>query len=341
MWRAKQSSPARPPVSSRPALVSIAPAKQSVHGATIEEPMESHDLVEDTRCLAGTAPPSSKPRHVHRWKDDQGVVHFSDRAPTTKGQSEIVALMDVPAIEVDVETRDADLPPHAKSAAIADAVAIGKILRSVLGVKVEDGLHLKVIFAGSDAAFRRAAPGVSTNSGAYISAQRRIVVRTRQRPSDTLAVMKHEITHALLHEWVGRPPKALNEGLAEYFERLQVQGMGGVVNPVHYQRQMRRNAPTAQIELAMRRLLSATSTEFQGDDRDTYYTHALALASTLMASPQGRHALSRLLHEQRQQTCDPIDLSARLNALWPGGLSGLARHWASHQQTQALAVHAY
>ncbi len=75
-----------------------------------------------------------------------------------------------------------------------------------------------------------------------------------------------------------------------------------------------------------KRLLAAASTQLQGDDRDAYYARALALVSTLTAGPQGRKALSVLLNAQRQQTCVPVDLSKRLDALWPGSLAGLANH---------------
>jgi hypothetical protein len=274
--------------------------------------------------------------------DQKGVVHFSDQAPDDRATpSELVTLADTQPVEVRIETRSAEMPPHATSAAIADAVAIGKILRNALGVRVSGGLKLRVVFVGTDAAFRQATPGSTSTSGAYLPGTRTIVVRTRRSPDETLAVLRHEITHALIHEWVGHPPKALNEGMAEYFERFDAQGMGGVVDPNRYARQMASAAPKQSALSALKALLAADHDRFHGDGEQSNYTRSMALISTLMASPQGRRSLSIALAEQRKQTCIPIDFAAVLNRTWPSGLSSLAAHWQQHQRTRRHEVHAY
>lgn len=301
-----------------------------------------HDVLDDTRCLAQTEPRAQPPQRIHKWVDQKGIVHFSDQAPEDIATpSELVTLTDTQPVEVRIETRSAEMPPHATSAAIADAVAIGKILRNVLGVHVDGGLTLRIVFVGTDAAFRQAAPGSTSTSGAYLPGSRTIVVRTRRLPDETLTVLRHEITHALIHEWVGRPPKALNEGMAEYFEHFDAQGMGGVVDPNRYARRMTNAAPKQSALPALRALLAADRNRFHGDGEQSNYTGSLALISTLMASPQGRRSLSIALAEQRKQTCVPIDVAAVLQRTWPSGLPSLAKHWQQHQRMRRHAVHAY
>jgi hypothetical protein len=301
-----------------------------------------HDVLDDTRCLAQTAPRTQPPQRIHKWVDQNGVVHFSDQAPDDRAMSsKLVTLTDTQPIEVRIETRSAEMPPHATSAAIADAVAIGKILRNALAVRVDGGLRLRVVFVGTDAAFRQAAPGSTSTSGAYLPGMRTIVVRTRRSPDETLAVLRHEITHALIHEWVGRTPKALNEGMAEYFEHFDAQGMGGIVDPNRYARRMANAAPKQPALHALRTLLAADHSRFHGDGEQSNYTRSMALISTLMASPQGRRSLSIALAEQRKQTCTPIDLAAVLHRTWPSGLSSLATHWQQHQRMRGHEVHAY
>lgn len=42
-------------------------------------------------------------------------------------------------------------------------------------------------------------------------------------PAVTMAVIRHKITHLALGNWLGDTPLWLNEGLAEFIERLQFQ----------------------------------------------------------------------------------------------------------------------
>jgi hypothetical protein len=337
-WAQHKTIPAT--VSSTPGRVQQANQKTDRIGSPMVD--GEHDVLDDTRCLARTATQVQPPQQIHKWVDQRGVVHFSDQAPEDRAMpSELVTLTDSQPVDVHIETRSAEMPPHATSAAIADAVAIGKILRNALGVRVDGGLKLRVVFVGTDAAFRQAAPGSTSTSGAYLPGTRTIVVRTRPLPNETLAVLRHEITHALIHEWVGRPPKALNEGMAEYFEQFVAQGMGGVVDPNRYARQMANAAPNQSALSALKALLAADRGRFHGDGEQANYTRSMALISTLMASPQGRRSLSIALAEQRKQTCVPIDFAAVLNRAWPSGLSSLAAHWQQHQQMRGHAVQAY
>jgi len=330
-----------------PVAVEIAPSPTPSPSRVSDPPISSefkgeHDIADDTRCLADTSTQVQSPQRIHKWVDAQGVVHFSDQAPNDEAlPSELVTLADTQPVEVSVDSQAAALPPHATSSAITDAVAIGKVLRNILGVRVDGGLKLRIVFVGTDAAFRKAAPGSTSTSGAYLPKTRTIVVRTRHSSDETLAVLRHEVTHALIHEWIGRPPKALNEGMAEYFEHFNPQGMGGVVDPNRYARRMRAAAPKGSALSSLRSLLGADQEQFHGHGELLNYTRSMALISTLMASPQGRRALSLALAEQRKQTCLPIDFAALLNKAWPAGLPSLAAHWQQHQKQNVHAVHAY
>lgn len=330
------------PISVNSAPPRVQPANQATDRTGPPMVVGEHDVLDDTRCLAQTAPQVQPPQQIHKWVDQNGVVHFSDQAPDDHATpSELVTLTDTQPVDVRIETRSAEMPPHATSAAIADAVAIGKILRNALGIRVDGGLKLRVVFVGTDAAFRQAAPGSTSTSGAYLPGTRTIVVRTRPLPNETLAVLRHEITHALIHEWIGRPPKALNEGMAEYFEQFVAQGMGGVVDPNRYARQMANAAPRRSALPALKALLAGHRDQFHGDGEQANYTRSMALISTLMASPQGRRTLSIALAEQRKQTCTPIDLARTLSRSWPSGLASLAAHWQQHMRNRTHAVHAY
>ncbi len=330
-----------------PAKVHIGRGQVQSPGIPTSVPSERavHDEVADDneRCLANTESKVRAPASIQKWVDRNGVVHFSDTAPDPADgmRSQTIALQDVATVRVDIEARSAEIPAFAREVALGSAVAIAKIFKDVLGVDTGNGLSLRVVFAGTDAAFRQSAPGSSSSSGAYFPDRRTIVVRVRQRVEETLAVLRHEITHALVHEWIGRPPKALNEGLAEYFEHLQVQGMGASVDPMRYAKQLVRAAPKHSADAALRTLLTSDRSQFHGANEDANYTQSLGLLSMLMADASGRAVLTEALREQRRQPCRPIDLVRVFDRTWPNGTRSVAAAWLQHQRAKVHTVHAY
>lgn len=316
-----------------------------VRGVTAQPSARApHYRFDQAACLARTGRQVAPAQTVHRWVDAAGVVHYSDQPPESADSRDHSQRLadDAPPVTVTIEPVDARLPPHATSRAITDAVAIGKVFKDVFELDTGGGLALRVSLAGSDAAFRRVAPrDTPSDSGVYSPKDRRIVVRTQDMPERTLEVLRHEITHALVHEWVGDLPTALNEGLADYFEHFEARGMGGQVNPKNYLWQMKQAMTRGPAEPALAKLLSLPYQNFHAYDRSENYARSLALISTLMSDPQGRKALGWVLQRQRGRPCLPIDAEALVRAKAPTGFADLARRWRAHQGGQATTVHSY
>lgn len=304
---------------------------------------DAHEVIDAGRCRAQTGGAVETPQPIHRWVDARGVVHFSDRAPA-EGEARVERLNTSRAaapVRISIEARDAVMPPGAMTSAGADAVAIGGVLRDVLGVPTGRGMSLRIVLAGSDAAFRAEAPEARSDFGVYLGDRRMIVLRTHENHETTLDVLRHEIAHALLHEWVGALPTALEEGLADYFEAFRIGESGGSVDPARYAAQLGSDPPPDDGGKTLQRLLALSSAEFHDSDRARHYTWSLGLASTLMATPDRRHALSALLRAQRLQPCATVDAAWMLNRSWPGGLNALEATWRGTHDAGAAVAHAY
>src|SRR5690606_23367086 len=138
----------------------------------------------------------------------------------------------------------------------------------------------------------------------------------------------HEIVHALLHEWVGRLPAVLNEGMAEYLEHVQPAGFGARIDVDRFATRLQRYPPAAPPLDSLLRLLEHEGQSFYMGDQAERYTQSLGLVSTLMSDVGGRAALSQVLLAQRQQSCEPVDSAVELELRYPGGLAALAQAWA-------------
>ncbi len=313
------------------------PAKKTESRVGIEIPAITstllHAVIDSQACLAGTASAAQPAKKaIHRWIDDKGVIHFSDLAPTGPAQGyKKIDVQGLPAIVVHARGYDVNLPDDLVQNAISAAQAIERILRGTLGVEGDPGLVLDVEFiAAADAWVKRAGnPAMANSAGTYSPLSRTIHIRLQDDELSNFLILRHEITHALIHERVGRLPTAINEGIAGYFEHLTVSGMGAQITIAESSRSLdaARIAGNGQAELVD--LLAHEGADFYAEGQQQRYLRAYALIAMLMDNGPGRAALTAVLASQRGQPCQPVKAEAILDSRYPGGLAALARDWVA------------
>jgi hypothetical protein len=111
-------------------------------------------------------------------------------------------------------------------------------------------------------------------------------------------VLRHEITHALVHESIGNLPTPLNEGLAGYFARYRTAGTGGEVvvgaGPAALQRAAASSDPgEALVDLLAREGAAFYAADTAVSSRDSRYLRAYALVALLMGDAQGARGTRR------------------------------------------------
>ena len=333
--------------------VTVVPTMQSASASDAPAPAAPIDVTaliahlqgEGGRCLAGTAAAAKGSRiAVHRWVDAKGITHFSDTPPGGEVSGHrVIEVEGVPPIVVRARGHDVNLPVGLQQRAIADALAIERALRDELGVEGESGLVLDVVFVQSPQAYARfvPAPALATSAGAYSGRDRTIHVRWQADEEVAFLVLRHEITHALVHERIGRLPIALNEGLAGFFERLGVSGLGAQVAPAAGSRGW---PPLRISEDGIDELVDLLAREhdtFLAEGREQRYLQAFGLVATLMERREGRLALGAVLAAQRADSCQPVDAGRLLDGHYPGGLIALAGDWSRWLRDPPSTVHAF
>lgn len=300
-------------------------------------------------CLANTAAAGPRARAMHRWVDAAGITHYSDQPPPPSVRDHrVIDVRDSAPIEVRATGYDSNLPDELQRRAVADALGVQRVLRDSLGVPPPSGIVLRVVFVSDAAAYGRLIgnPALAGSAGAYSTAQRTIFVRRQAQDEADFAVLRHEITHALAHESIGSLPTPINEGLAEYFGRYRVAGLGGQVDVGAGGAAIAAAAPGGDGAEALVDLLARDGDDFYasgaGDSaREARYLRAYALVAVLMRDAAGRKALSGLLARQREDACRPVEAERILDMGYPGGLSALARDWAGFMRAPPTDVRAY
>jgi hypothetical protein len=297
-------------------------------------------------CLAGTARAARADKvAVHRWVDDAGIVHFSDQLPE-QGRLQGYRRIEVdgmPPVVVHASGYDVNLPDQLAQRAIADTLAIARVLRDSLGVEGDPGLVLTIEFLGSAQSYARRIgnPAMAASDGTYASADRTIRIRLQNDIEANFRILRHEIAHALIHERIGQLPTTLNEGLAGYFERFQVSGLGAQVSVEGSMAALKAAEVSGNGEDELVDLLARDGTMFYGAGREQRYVRAYALVAVLMGTPAGRNGLSAVLSAQRGNPCLAVDVARLLEESYPGGLRALAVDWSRWIRDPPATVQAF
>lgn len=304
-----------------------------------------HGMPQPGACLAGTgAGTTSGKVALHRWLDADGILHFSDKAPI--GANTDYRRIDVgglPGVQVSARGHDINLPEHFQQNAVADAQAIERVFESELGISRAGGIALQVVYVASAEQYEKLLgdPALASSAGAYSGRERTIYMRAQPIPSANAAILRHEISHALVHERIGNLPVAINEGLAGFFERLQPAAMGAQISFAPDRAALILAQPGEQAEDALVDLLAREGSQFYAEQRETRYLHAYGLVALLMGDGAGRAALARVLAAQQATPCEPANVAEILDQQYPQGLRGLARQWARWLADPPSAVLAF
>ncbi|MEO7875138.1 MAG: DUF4124 domain-containing protein [Dokdonella sp.] len=301
-------------------------------------------------CLAhSTADSSARSVAVHRWTDAAGITHYSDQPPINGAvDHRLIEVQGLPPVVVQASGEDADLPAETQQRAVMDALGVQRVMRDVLGVGAPAGVTLRVVLVRSPETYARlvAEPALASSAGAYSTATRTIHVRMQAQEEGTFAVLRHEITHALVHESIGNLPTPINEGLAEYFGRYRVRGFGGEVDVGADRSALMRAAPTGNATDALVDLLARDGAAFYGNasgtsEREQRYLRAYALVALLMRGAPERAALSAILQRQRMAPCVPVSTERILDERYPGGLAALTTDWLTFMRNPSDAIRTY
>jgi hypothetical protein len=308
-------------------------------------PEEPHDARPSAACLAKTGD-SGKARSasIHRWVDAAGVTHYSDQPPTAPvAGHRVLEVRGLPPVKVEASGYDVNLPADLERRAVVDTLAVQRVFHDALGVDGPSGMSLRIVFVGAADAYARLVGdrALAASAGAYVPQQHTIYVRMQADDERAFSILRHEITHALIHEWVGNLPVPLNEGLAEYFRRYRVAGLGGQIDFAADRAGLVAAAPAGDGSDGLVDLLGLAGSDFYASDRDRRYERAYALIALLMRDAGGTAALHDVLVRQREDPCEPVRAEQILDARYPGGLRALAAGWAAFLRDPPLSVRAY
>jgi hypothetical protein len=271
---------------------------------------------------------------IYRWTDAEGRVHFSDRPPLEVQQEArdlSAALVEPIPFKVDIIPVDYTMPGETHTKVEIAVAKIHEVLGSRLGLRFRTDPSFAIrIFEDRDSFAGYGHVAVAHVAAGYYSSERNEAVTWRQQSFEQmLQVITHEASHALLHHRFDDVPPWLNEGLSEYFERMQVFGQA-VSIPVNAEwdalikSQLRDGSITPltdYVDLDYQDWLARNLP----DNRS--YAQAWSLVYFMMSTAEGTRLLARLLEGLDSAAAGRFPSAQAIESGYPGGLAAFETAW--------------
>lgn len=299
----------------------------------------SHRLAQ-TMC--GKPPTQSlndvKKQAIYKWVDEDGKTHYGE-APAQHNAQDLSAEYGQSLRSVRLRM---EYPSWAGDSRLEKEIdRQGKLVHKVLSYYIPKQhlrqINLKIVLFKDVAAFEKHKNKQQANAfwGAYYSSGNNTIYLPRYpQLEQTLAIARHEMTHAMVAGMLGRLPVWLNEGLAEYMESFSWQMNAAIAEP-----------PTHDYERLkgtdLRLLSTAGPKEFYGDGHERNYRQAAASVYFLLDHQAGRKWFKQTLADFAENPCGQQFAQDLFNKSYPGGIDAAANNWQRWLRKGKFPTHRY
>jgi hypothetical protein len=280
---------------------------------------------------------------VYKWVDEEGRTHFGEKPELANhvSNNEIEDLSKryealQQAVKLSIE-----YPNWAGDSLIESEIKKqGKMVHKVLSRYIPKShlrqVNLKIILFKNVAEFEshRDKKKANVQWGAYYSsASNSIYLPRYPNIEQTMAIARHEMTHAMIAGMLGPVPVWLNEGLAEYMESFSWRLNIAVAQP-----RVREYGRLKGVSMAA--LVTASYSEFHGDNEQTNYLQAAASIYFLLDHQSGREWLKRSFVFYAQNPCRKASID-QLFASYPGGITNASHNFNAWLRKGKFPSHRY
>jgi hypothetical protein len=273
-----------------------------------------------------------KQKEIYQWKDSKGKMYLSDRFPKNKDYFDLVIHKSNPDsfFTLNLDSRYSRLPPFASDRMKRDVNQIYKIFIKKIGVSQLNPITLNLKLFDDKYQFiaykEKVVPRMGAAGGFYISSLNVAAVHTGKNNQRMYDVTRHEATHAIINNAFGRIPTWLNEGLAEYFERLKFQNNRlRIVEPNKGHLHLLFNdnkLPNLNdyFNLSIRQW-------YAEPQKNKHYALGWSVVYFLMSSKNGKRFLGYMLDYLAYNYCQPFSDIDYINKHYSGGFTQFEKDW--------------
>lgn len=277
---------------------------------------------------------------IYKWVDENGQTHFGEKPSSAHKQKAEDLSKQYEALQQAVKL-SMEYPNWAGDSFIESEIKKqGKMVHKVLSHYVPKShlrqINLKIILFKDVAEFeahRDEQKGNAQWGAYYSSASNSIYLPRYANIKQTMAIARHEMTHAMLAGMLGPVPVWINEGLAEYMESFSWRLNIAVAEPrvSEYERLRGSN---------MEQLANTDHQDFYGAEQKTNYLQAAASIYFLLDHQSGREWLKNSFAFYAQNPCRKASVD-QLFASYPGGVANANHNFNAWLNKGKFPSHRY
>lgn len=267
---------------------------------------------------------------MYRWQDDDGRWHFGDNQHQAGQRAEDVGARyqsKYQYFKLDLRGDDKQLPAFSRDKISAETMQIFSIMSDALSVDYlrQVDLNLRLIASQKDfqAQREKIAPGLKTNSGFYSTSNNEAVIWQAPNVDFMHAVIRHEASHVIMAGLYGYPPVWLNEGIAEYFEQLNISSNAKVVRP----NKARLDKLQQGDVIPLKAYLALSTTQWRELPQQQMYGMAWGLVYFFMSDAKQKRFFTDMLASIAKNKCVSFSSFDYFEANYPQGVAGLQQQW--------------
>jgi hypothetical protein len=316
-------------------------ARQPNSTSPSNEPVAHEGHNADYQCKSANVPSGIQDvvtDKVYRWVDKDGTTHFSDSLPDHQS-AELLSSN----LEPDFFNLKVSFPRQLAGDDLENAISVGgkavyKIYANYMPLAMMTKASINIsIHNDRESLNQFRSRGNSTvndaSSGFYSWTHNQAFILRQPTTAGTYSVALHEITHAINAGNFGRTPKWYNEGIAEVFEKIKVEGTLTLIPP----NEVWLNRLGGNLKyMSLRQLLESTSEDWAGSNETTYYANAWSLAYYLM-QPANEQFMRRLQMALTKDRCKALNSIDFVEQEYPGGINALEKGWSRWRQNRQPA----
>jgi|GEM_PF-4864744 len=299
----------------------------------------NHTLAVCDKSTPTSVKQEKRKKQIYSWTDDSGQVHFTDSAKHN-GQNDLrLTEYQEPdyAFELTVRSTGGRLPLAYRDKITAAIKKVSEIYEIYLPASGVQPVEVDLTLATTKASYRRLqnqyAPTLGPSQGFYVPAYNMAAV-WHQTDKQAYVTSVHETVHVLNASLFGPTPRWFNEGLAEYFEGIQMSGYAAKIPAREWKRAFSGKS------VSLDTLFRAKQETWAGSQQAVLYAQSHSLIHFLMSTPKGKHTIKALLAHMVQTRCEPSDMGLVLNE-YPGGLNRLQNDWLAWMNNERYRTQSF
>ncbi|WP_076411490.1 DUF4124 domain-containing protein [Shewanella sp. UCD-KL12] len=273
------------------------------------------------------SPTSKGASEIYTWVDDKGQMHFSDNPRQSQQyQAELTDYHDTQyGFELNLKSTGGSFPVSYRDNVTAAIKKVSEIYKFYLPSSGVPEATVNLTLAKDRASYHKLvqqyAPGMGQSQGFYISEFNLAAVWYRN-DAQAHQTSIHESVHVLNARLFGLTPRWFNEGMAEYFSAIKMQGHAAKLASPNWQQIL------SGTQLNLTALISAKVQHWNsGSIQSLLYAQSYSLVQYLMSTSKGKQTMKLLLAHLVDTRCEP---NAQVNSIlgqYPGGIRKLESDW--------------